>query len=149
MLAVLPYRLDDLGGFRLLRGTPEGTAVFTLGPNDTTLPVEQPYFMIAPRAIEPPPAAERDLYARRALMAFLNRPDLRIVSSEAIRLGGVQAHEIVVESEDGRTKEPLLMVQWLRFGTGGMIQMFGMARKDRWPEVLPRMRALRDGFAHR
>ena len=37
MLAVLPYRLGDLGGFRLLRATPDGTAVFTFGPNDTTL----------------------------------------------------------------------------------------------------------------
>ena len=149
MLAVLPYRLGDLGGFRPLRANPNGTAVFTLGPNDTTLPAEQPYFMIAPRAIEPPPPAERDLYARRALMAFLNRPDLRIVSSESIRLSGAQAHEIVVESEDRQTKEPLMMVQWLRFGSGGMLQMFGMARKDQWADALPRMRALRDGFARR
>ena len=42
MLAVLPYRLDDLGGFRLLRASPDGTAVLTFGPNDTTLPAEQP-----------------------------------------------------------------------------------------------------------
>ena len=36
MLAVLPYRLGDLGGFRLLRASPDGTAVMTLGPHDTT-----------------------------------------------------------------------------------------------------------------
>src|ERR1043165_2758593 len=54
MLAVLPYRLDDLGGFRLLRANPDGVAVLTLGPADTTLPAGQPYFMIARRAVEPP-----------------------------------------------------------------------------------------------
>ena len=45
-----------------------------------------------------------------------------------------------------RTKAPLMMVQWLRFGSGGLVQMFGIARKDQWADVLPRMRALRDGF---
>ena len=58
-------------------------------------------------------------------------------------------HEIVVESEDGQTKQPLMIVQWLRFGSGGVVQMFGMARKDRWDAIFPRMRALRDGFAPR
>lgn len=149
MLAVLPYRLGELGGFRLLRAMPDGTAVFTLGPNDTTLPVEQPYFLIAPRAVEPPPASERDVFARRALATFVNRPDLRVVSSEPLRIGEGQAHELIAESEDDRTKEALMMVQWLRFGTRGLTQMFGIARKDQWTDVLPRMRALGDGFAPR
>ena len=146
MIAVLPYRLGDLGGFRILRASPDGTAVFTFGPNDTTLPVEQPYFLVAPRAVEPPQPSERDNFARRALGTFINRPELRIVASEQIRIGGQQGHEIVAESEDDRTKDPLMMVQWLRFGSGGLVQMFGIARKDQWAGVLPRMRALRDGF---
>ena len=41
------------------------------------------------------------------------------------------------------------MVQWLRFGAGGTLQMLGIARKDQWADVLPRMRALRDGFDRR
>lgn len=146
MLAVLPYKLGDLGGFRLLRASPDGTAVLTLGPNHTTLPVEQPYFLVAPRWTEPPPASERDRFAQRALMSFVNRPDLRVVTSEVVRIGGQQGHEMVAESIDERTGDPLMIVQWLRFGSGGFVQMFGIARKDRWAEVLPRMRALRDGF---
>ena len=63
----------------------DGTAVFTFGPNDTTLPVEQPYFLVAPRAVEPPQPSERDNFARRALATFINRPELRIVASEQIR----------------------------------------------------------------
>ena len=147
MLAVLPYRLGDLSGFRLLRASPDGSAVFTFGPNDTTLPVEQPYFLLAPRAVEPPQPSAREAFARRALTAFINRPDLRIVASEQIRIGGELGHEIIAESEDSRTNDPLMMVQWLRFGSSGLVQMFGMARKDQWADVLPRMRALRDGFA--
>lgn len=146
MLAVLPYRLGELGGFRLLRATPDGMAVFTFGPTDTTLPVEQPYFLIAQRTADPPQPSERDNFARRALATFVNRPDLRVVASEQIRIGGQQGHELVAESEDDRTKDPLMTVQWLRFGVGGVTQMLGIARKDQWADVLPRMRALRDGF---
>jgi len=148
MLAVLPYRLADLGGFRLLRANPDGTAVLTFGPSDTTLPAEQPYFMVAPRAVEPPQPAERKRFSQRAMMAFVGRPNLRIVSSEPIRIGGVQAHEIIAESKDERSGDDLVLVQWLRFG-GGVVQMFGIARKDQWAAALPRMRTLRDGFQGR
>jgi hypothetical protein len=145
MLAVLPYRLGDLGGFRLLRTTPDGTAVMTLGPNNTTLPVEQPYFMVTPRATEPPQPAERERFAQRMMAAFLNRPTARVVNSEQMRIGGVPGHQIVAAGKDDRTGDELVMVQWLRFGPG-VVQMFGVARRDQWAEVLPRMRAVRDGF---
>jgi hypothetical protein len=149
MLGILPYRLEDLGGFRLLRASPAGTAVLTLGPNDTTLPVEQPYFTIALRAAELPQASERDRFALRALTAFVGRPDLRVVNSSQVRFGGEQGHEIVAESRDPRTGDEFMLVQWLRFGTSGFVQMFGTARRDQWTAVLPRMRTLRDGFAPR
>lgn len=148
MLAVLPYRLDDLAGFRLLRATPDGTAVLTLGPNDTSLPVEQPYFMVTPRAAEAPQSAERDRFAHRLMAQFLSRPNVRVVSSEQIRIGGVPGHEIVATGKDDRTGDELVMVQWLRFGSA-VVQMFGIARKDQWAAVLSRMRAVRDGFQRR
>jgi hypothetical protein len=145
MLAVLPYRLGEFGGFRLLRTSPDGTAVLTLGPRDTTLPAEQPYFMMTPRAVEPPQASERDRFAQRMLVAFVSNPDFRIASSEQMRIAGGQGHEIIAETKDKVTGDDLVMVQWLRFG-GTVLQMFGIARKDQWADALPRMRALRDGF---
>jgi hypothetical protein len=148
MLAVLPYRLGELAGFRLLRAAPDGTAVLTLGPSDTTLPVEQPYFMVAPRAVEPPQASERERLAQRMLMGFANRANLQILSAEPMRIGGVPGHEIVAATRDDRAGDELLLVQWLRFGPG-VVQMFGIARKDQWADALPRMRAVRDGFQKR
>ena len=79
----------------------------------------------------------------------MNRPDLRVIASEQIRIGGQQGHELVAESEDDRTKDPLMTVQWLRFGASGVTQRLGIARKDQWGDVLPRMRSLRDGFEPR
>jgi hypothetical protein len=145
MLAVLPYRLDDLGGFRPLRANPDGTAVLTLGPADTTLPAEQPYFMIARRAVEPPQPADRERFAQGMMADFLNRPNVRIVNAEAMRIGGVPGYQIVAIGKDAQTGDELAMVQWLRFGPG-VVQMFGITRLDRWEAVLPRMRAVRDGF---
>ena len=106
---------------------------------------EQPFFMMTPRAVESPQASERDRFAQQMLLAFVSNPNLRIVSSEPVRIAGSQGHEIIAETKDKVTGDDLVMVQWLRFGAGVM-QMFGMARKDQWTDVLPRMRALRDGF---
>jgi hypothetical protein len=146
MLAILPYRLTDLGGFHIMRTAANGNAVLTLGPNDTPLPVQQPYFTIAPIAAETPKPEERDRFAQRALMTFINRPDFRIMSSEQIRIAGVPAHEIVAMTRDQQTGDLLMMVQWLRFNPGTMMGMLGVARSNQWAEALPRMRALRDGF---
>ena len=145
MLAVLPYRLGDLAGFRLMRASPDGTAVMTLGAQDTSLPAEQPYFMITPRAVEPPSPDERDRFAQRTMAAFLQRPNVRIVNSGQMRIGGVPGHQIVAMGQDERTGDELAMVQWLRFAPG-VVQMFGIARRDKWDDVFARMRTVRDGF---
>ncbi len=146
MLSILPYRLGDLGGFHLMRTTPDGTAVLTFGPNETPLPAEQPYFVVMPRAGEMPATAEQDAFARRALAELGPRGPDRIVSSEPLRIGGVAGHQIIAESKDDRTGDALMVVQWLRFGATGYIQMFGIARKDQWADAFTRMRAVRDGL---
>jgi len=146
MLAVLPYRLSDLGGFRPMRTTPQGMAVLTFGPNDTPLPVEQPYFMVVTRSANVP-AAEQENFARRAFAEFSPGAADRIVSSEALRIGGEPGRQIIAESKDDRSGDDLVTVQWMRFTAGGYVQMVGIARKDQWADVLPRMRAVRDGLA--
>lgn len=146
MLAVLPYRLSDLGGFRLMRTAPNGGAVLTLGPKDTPLPLQQPYFTIAPLGAQVPKPEERDRFAQRALMTFVNRPDFTIVSSEPVRIGGAPGHEIIAATRDEHTGDVLMMVQWLRFNPGATLGMLGIARRDQWADALSRMRTLRDGF---
>jgi hypothetical protein len=145
LLALLPYRMSDLGGFRLMRTTPDGTAVMTLGAKDTPLPSEQPFFMVALRPGEAPQPQDRDRFAQRALATFTSFRNTRSVSVEPIRIGGAQGHEIIAETRDDKSNDELMMVQWLRFGPSGYMQMFGIARKDTWDTVLPRMRAMRDG----
>lgn len=78
LLAVLPYTLSDLAGFRPLSATPEGTLVLTYGPTDTSLPVEQPFFMVARRSGEIPRLPEQDRFARQVLTQFVGLGDFRI-----------------------------------------------------------------------
>jgi len=62
-----------------------------------------------------------------------------------MRIGGAAGHQIVALTTDERTGDELAMVQWLRFGPG-VVQMFGMARRDQWEDAFARMRTVRDGF---
>ena len=149
LLAVLPYAIRDLGGFRLLRASPEGLAVMTFGPADTSLPAEQPYVMVAIRSAEIPAAAQQESFARGALAPFVSMGEFRVTRSGPLRIGGRPGQEIVGEARDTRAEVDLMVVQWLRFGASGHVQMLGMARKNQWDAVFPRMRTLRDAIEPR
>lgn len=149
LLAILPYTIRDLAGFRVLHTSPNGTAAFTFGPKDTPLPAEQPYFMIAAGSGDAPAAGDQDRFARGVLSTFLSVNGLRITGSEPLRIAGRQGHEVVGEMKDGETGVDLIVVQWLRFAPDGFVQLLGIARKDQWGDALPRMRALRDAIEAR
>jgi len=144
---LLPYRFGDLGGFHLVQAIPDGTAVLTLGPTDVTVAVAQPFFMIRLAAGEPPAPAERESFARRTLTRIEGLDDLKYIQSGPLRIGSEQGFEIIAEATDGKAHLGLTVAQWLRFGAGSSIQMLGIARREAWPDVFPRMRALRDGIA--
>ena len=67
MLAVLPYRLDDLGGFRLMRASPDGTAVLTLGPTRHDAAGRAALFHDRAACRRAAAAAERDRFAQRTM----------------------------------------------------------------------------------
>src|SRR5262245_47713817 len=118
-LSILPYRIGDFAGFRLMRASPDGLATFTHGPNDTTIATEQPFFMISFSSEPIPPLEQRDAFARRVLAGLRGLKDFRLLRSEPIRLAGRQGHEIVGEAKDGKNDAELTLVQWLRFGQSG------------------------------
>ena len=39
-----------------------------------------------------------------------------------------------------------MVVQWLRFGSGGFLRIIGIARTEAWLEMFGRLRAVRDGI---
>lgn len=145
-LALLPYELRDLSGFHIVRALADGSALLTDGPNDTITAADQPYVLIAIPRVQAPQPDEREGFARRLLAATPGVKDIRIVRSEAMRIGGQPGHQLIAEAKDDPSATPITMVQWLRFGPGRFLHMFGLARTDVWQSVFMRMRALRDGI---
>jgi hypothetical protein len=144
-LAVLPYRLADLAGFRIIAGAQDGTAILTDGPKDQASPVEQPFFIVGVKTGESPKAEERDTFARRIFSSTPGVKDVRFVSSESLRMGGQQGHQIVADAKEVKSGTDVRIVQWLRFGPNAHIQMFGIARQDVWEDTFKRFRTIRDG----
>ena len=105
MLAVLPYRLGDLGGFRLLRASPDGTAVLTLGPNDTTLPGRAALLHGgAARRRAAAAGRARPLRAAHADRRSSTGPNCASSARNRCASAACQGHEIIAES--ARTSAP-------------------------------------------
>jgi hypothetical protein len=145
-LALLPYQLRDFAGFRIVRALADGSALLTEGPNDTIKAADQPYVLIAIPPVAPPQPEDREGFARRLLAATPGVKEIRIVRSEAQRIGGQPGHEIIAEAKDDPSETGVTMVQWMRFGPGRFLHIFGLARTDAWQGVFTRMRAVRDGI---
>lgn len=145
-LALLPYRLGDLGGFQVVRARPDGVALLTFGPDPTATAEEQPFVVIATPG-EVPAATGRDAFARRALAAAWDSKDMRNLRAEDLRIRSEPGHQITVETKGSKTGVDLTLVQWLRFAPDRTMQMLGVARTELWPLVFPHMRAVRDGIA--
>jgi hypothetical protein len=143
---LLPYRFNDLAGFHLVRAISDGTAILTYGPSDTAIASVQPFFMIRTAGGEAPAPAERDSFARRLLAGVGGFDQFRVLDSVPVRLGGEPAHEIIAEGKDPKNGVGLGIVQWVRFGSRGYMQMIGITRREVWPQVFPLMRMLRDGL---
>jgi hypothetical protein len=93
-----------------------------------------------------PQPDEREGFARRLMAATPGVKDIRVVRSEAMRIGGQPGHQLIAEAKDDPSATPVTMVQWLRFGPGRFLHIFGLARTEVWPDVFMRMRSLRDGI---
>ena len=142
-LKFLPFRLAELSGFRVFRALPEGVAMLTDGPNPDDF-LAQPHLIISAARGGPQEVAERENFARR-LFAVPQGLTGRITGAEAMRIGGQPGFEIQADATDPKSGASFTVVQWLRFAPGGYFRVVGIARKEAWPQIFPRFRAIRDG----
>lgn len=150
LLSVLPFSLNDLAQFRIVRVHPGSAAMLTDGPKDAVEPVEQPLLIISIGPMQTPPGTnERDSVARRMFSELPGIKDVRIVRAEPLRVAGAQGYEIVAEGKDMASDTDINAVQWVRFGTGTIMRIVGVARKDAWDKDFGRFRAVRDGVGPR
>lgn len=141
-LGLLPFKLADLAGFRVMQVLPAGGVILTDGPTDDI--TKQPYMIVSVGAGAPDRASDRGRFANDMLSTAPLR-DLKVQTSEPQRINNGAGYEIRAQAI-GPRGDTVSMVQWLRFGGTGFLRIIGVSKKDDWNALFMRFRAVRDGI---
>lgn len=144
-LKLVPFTIGDLTGLRIVRLLPGAAIQLTDGPGDQFEP-NQPHVVISVSAGGPSQPGEREQFARLALGGLPPFKDVRMTSSEPMRVNGMPGYETRAQGKDPRDGTDIEIVQWLRFGSGGYLRMVAFGPKDKWSESFTRFRAVRDSL---
>lgn len=149
-LSLLPFKIGELAGFRIA-GVAPGRAVILSDADASTSAgaIMEPHIFVAIAPGGPAQAGDRDTFARDVFATVPNLRDVRVITSEPLRIGGQQGHQILANAKDPSGAAALTVVQWLRFGGSAYLQMIGIARADAWKDAYPRFRSVRDGIEAR
>jgi hypothetical protein len=146
LLKQLPFKLKDMAGFRVMKVVPPGALFLIDGPSDDM--AKNSYLIVSISRGAPENSDARPRFAHDQMVS-LPLPNLTVTSAETIRLGSGLFYEARANAT-GAGGAPLAVVQWLRFGGGAsFLRIVGVAAKDRWDELFPRFRAVRDGIVAR
>jgi hypothetical protein len=149
-LSLLPFVVGDLAGFHI-DGALRGRALMlsdAAGPKDSSK--EASFGSLDARmliAAVPGGPAEPDQHANFAKLSFNEIGGIKnvhVTVSEPLRIGGQSGYQTMAEAKDAQSGADLMVVQWLRFGGSGYLQMVGIARADSWTSTLTRLRTVRD-----
>lgn len=147
-LSLLPFKITDLAGYRVGAIVPGRAVILSDAPLDAPSPApSQMLVTVAPGG--PTQTSEREAFARDVFAAVPNVRDVRIITSEPLRIQGQPGHQILAQARDATGAKSLTVVQWLRFGGGGYLQLVAIAPVEAWPDAYPRFRAVRDGIEPR
>jgi hypothetical protein len=141
-LGLLPFKLGQLAGFRVMQVLAQGGVILTEGPTDDLS--KQPYVIVSVGQGSPEQPDDRAMFARDMLSSAPLR-DIRVLSADTMRIGGLPGYEIRAQAK-GINDEPIMVAQWLRFSGGNFLRVVGIGRKDDWDALFTRFRALRDGI---
>jgi hypothetical protein len=149
-LSLLPFAVGDLAGFRVddvLRGRAvmlrDASAAPDAGKEATPHGFDA-RMLIAAVPGGPSEPDQRADFARVMFSEIGGIRQVRITMSEPLRISGQSGFQTMAEAQDVRTGTDVRVIQWLRFGGGGYLQMVGIGSADGWTGVLARLRAVRD-----
>lgn len=156
-LGLLPFTIGDLAGFHIaqvLRG--RAVMLSDAPPEPAKAPPETPppdrlaaHLLLAALPGGPTDLNEHANFARLAFNEIAGIKDVRVTISEPLRIAGQLGYQTMAQAKDTRTGTDVMVVQWLRFGSGGFLEMVGIAPTDNWTSVLARLRTVRDSVAPR
>jgi hypothetical protein len=140
-LAQLPFKLNELSGFRIMQILPGAGVILTDGPTDDL--TKQPYIIVTVRRGAPGETDERGKFARELLSTAPLR-NIAVTLAEPMRITGGPGYEVRAQAV-GLDGAPVALVQWLRFGGDAFLRVVAVTAKDNWDAQFTRFRAVRDG----
>jgi hypothetical protein len=144
-LARLPFALNDLAGFHVRQVAMPASVV--LSDKAEGVPFSQAFVIVTVAPGGPANAADRARFAQDLINSGPVR-DLAITSGETMRVKGMPGNEVRGTGKNIEN-EPVQIVQWLRFGSGGFMRIVAVSPKEEWDAMFPRFRALRDGIENK
>ncbi|HUD88848.1 MAG TPA: hypothetical protein VMR17_20560 [Xanthobacteraceae bacterium] len=142
-LSLLPFTVGDLAGFQIESVLPGRAVMLIDAPSSLPTPPDARLFVAAfPGG--PSETDDRADFARTAFQQIVGIKDVQITMSEPLRLGGQSGFQTMAQAKDAGTNADIMVAQWLRFGSGGFMQMIGIGRAENWPATLARLRTVRD-----
>ena len=149
-LSLLPFSVGDLAGFHVddvLRGRALMLRDASAAPDAAKEAPPRGFdarMLIAAVPGGPSEADQRADFARLMFNEIGGIRQVRITMSEPLRIGGQSGFQTMAEAQDVRSGTDVRVIQWLRFGGGGYLQMVGIGGADGWTNVLSRLRTVRD-----
>jgi hypothetical protein len=148
-LSLLPFTVGDLAGFHVDTILPGRAGVVLIdtepGSGDKAQKGDPTRFLIA-AAANGPTDADRGEFARLSFDQIAGIKNVQITMSEPIRINSGPGFETVAEAKAVQNDQPVMVVQWLRFGGGAYLQMIGVVRTELWPDTFKRLRTMRDSI---
>lgn len=148
-LGMLPFKVDDLADFKVVQVAENRTLVLADDPKDGNDVVSGAHMILGAAATPTVPANERANVSREALAALSAFKDMKVTFAEPMRLGGQQGFEIRADAKHAASGADVSIVQWIRFGTGGVLRIVGVAPKEKWADAFTRFRTVRDSVSPR
>lgn len=156
-LSMLPFTIGDLAGFRIVNLIPGRAALLIDAPEYPHMVATEglpAYEFNARCIITAVPGAPTDRAARINLahIAFNNIEgikDIHITMGEPVRIDGQEGFETVASAKDANSGANVMVIQWLRFEGGDLLEMTGISRAEIWDQELSRLHAMRASVAFR
>lgn len=148
-LSLIPFKIGDLAGFNVEDVIP-GRAIMLIdnsaGHNDQSATTVKTRMFIAAQPGGPEEPGDRGNFARVAFDQIVGIKDVHIQDAEPLRISNQAGYQTLAKATDIETGNEVMVIQWLRFGSGGFLRMIGIAHTDGWVDTLSRLRAVRDSI---
>ncbi|HXX25364.1 MAG TPA: hypothetical protein VEJ40_01760 [Pseudolabrys sp.] len=141
-LSQLPFSVNDLSGFRVLRVIANQGLILIDGDSEDM--IKHPYVLVSVGTGAPEAPDTRGRFAAELLSTAPLR-NIAVTFAEPQRINGYPGFEIRATAT-GLDGKPLMLVQWLRFAGAGFIRTVGVVHKEDWDKLFPRFREVRDGI---